>query len=156
MNCWFCEIRSAENRHSKSYVMNGDIDTQKSSSETKVAYNVRHIDIPRCEDCHIRHQYSLFCLAGALVLFLSALAATLFAVYGNLSGWIWALWLGFSIGLLLGTLIVRIAILRGVKTIWQARTLYPEVAELSAKGYRFGHRPKESLTDRGSDDRAGE
>lgn len=156
MNCWFCDIRTAENRHNKSYVMYGDIDTQKSPSETKVAYNVRHVDIPRCEDCHIRHQYSLICLAAALLLLLSAVAAVLFAVYGSLNGWIWALWLGLSAGLLLGALVVRMALLRGVKTIWQARTGYPEVAELSGKGYRFGHRPKESLTNRESDDRTDE
>ena len=56
MACWYCSVRPAEANHMLETNLNGDVDALKSYDQTKVAYNVRHVGIPRCGDCHRRHR----------------------------------------------------------------------------------------------------
>ena len=147
MKCWFCSIREADEKHVLALEMYGDVDAKKTESETKVAYNLRHIEVPRCFDCHSRHVRSFTAVIAALILVLSVAAATLAAVYVWLADWAWALWLGLSLGLLVAALLVRFFALLGIKSIKQAKTVYPEVKELLDKGYKFGRRPKSLITE---------
>lgn len=145
MTCWFCKIRDAAERHALPYEMFGDIDTRSTPSETKVAYNVRHVEVPRCNDCHSRHSHAMLSLIIGGIFLLALIAAVLFALYVESAEWIWAVWLGLSLGLLIGAIAVRFALLRGTLSVYQARKNYPEVKDLREKGYKFGRRPKDSL-----------
>jgi hypothetical protein len=145
MSCWFCSVREAQADHDLAFEMYGDVDAQKTQSQTRVAYNVRHIEIPRCADCHGRHILALYALIGAAALLVSALAALLVGLYGTLVAWAWGLWLGLSFGLMIGLLGCRFFLLKGIHSVHQARTVYPEVKELLEKCYRYGRRPKGQL-----------
>ena len=145
MKCWFCTIRDAISKHALPFEMYGDVDAQKTPSETKVKYNVRHVEIPRCADCHSRHRHAMAALIAAVVLFLSVAAAVILAVLNTAPEWLWGLWAGASAGLLIGVVLTRQATLRGTLSTYFARKNYPEVKELSEKGYRFGRRPKATM-----------
>ena len=154
MTCWFCKVRDAAEKHDLPFEMFGDIDTRSTASETKVAYNVRHVEVPRCADCHSRHRDSVLSMIAAGVFLLSLITAVIFALYVVSAEWIWAVWLGLSAGLLIGALAVNLALLRGTLSTYKARKNYPEVKELRDNGYKFGRRPKDSL--KSGDDEAGE
>lgn len=147
MKCWFCSIREAEVKNVLDLEMYGDVDATKVESETKVAYNVRHIAVPRCADCHSRHIRSLTSIIMTVVLALSAAAAALSAAYGWLDGWVWGLWLGLSLGLAAAGLLVHYFALKGIKSIRQAKTVFPEVKDLLEKCYKFGRRPRNLKTE---------
>ena len=144
MKCWFCTIRDAVTKHALPFEMYGDVDTQKTPSETKVAYNVRHVEIPRCADCHSRHKHVMTALVAAIIFLLSLAAAIILAVWNLVPEWLWGLWAGASAGLLIGAVLTRQATLRGTLSTYYAKKNYPEVKELSEKGYRFGRRPKDT------------
>lgn len=142
MQCWFCSVRDADEAHALHLEMYGDVDAKKTSSETKIAYNVRHIDVPRCADCHSRHVIAFYALILAGAMALGLVAAILVAVFADLAGWVWGLWAGLAAGLLLGALAIRFLILKGINSVHQARTQYPDIVALLEKCYRFGRRPK--------------
>lgn len=154
MKCWFCTIRDAVSKHALTYQMYGDVDTQKTDSETKVAYNVRQIEIPRCADCHSRHQHAFTTLIMVAALLVSLIAAILAGVFELTAEWIWALWAGLSGGMLIGAAITYLTLLRGTLSQFYARKNYPELKDLCEKGYRFGHRPKDtpSIDNKDQDD----
>ncbi len=145
MSCWFCLVREAEADHVLALELYGDVDSRKTGSETKVAYNVRQIEVPRCADCHSRHIIALYAAVGAVLMGIACLVSVLFAVYGWAAAWIWALWLGLTLGLTLGALVARSLSLKGILSVQEARKIYPEVKDLLEKGYRFGRRPKGHL-----------
>jgi hypothetical protein len=122
--------------------MYGDVDAKKTSSETKIAYNVRHIDVPRCADCHSRHVIAFYALILAGAMALGLVAAILVAVIADLAGGGWGVWAGLAAGLLLGALAIRFLILKGINSVHQARTQNPDIVALLEKCYRFGRRPK--------------
>lgn len=145
MNCWFCSVREANAENTWSTEMYGDVDAKKSSSQTQIMYNVRHIEVPRCADCHSRHVIALYAAVLTLVMAVALVVAILFAVYGWSAQWIWGLWAGLAFGLLLGSLAIRFLILKGIFSIRQAKAAYPEIKEMLEKCYRFGHRPRGHL-----------
>ncbi len=151
MNCWFCSVREAYADNTWSTEMYGDVDAKKTSSQTQVIYNVRHIDVPRCADCHSRHVIALYAAVMALVMTVALIVAVLFAVYGWSVQWIWGLWAGLAFGLLLGALAIRFLILKGIYSIKQAKSAYPEIKDLLDKSYRFGRRPKGHLPESDND-----
>lgn len=145
MNCWFCSIREADPEHLFHVEMYGDVDTKKTPSQTKVAYNVRHIDVPRCADCHSRHVVALYAAVIAAVLLVALVIAVLFAVFSWAPQWVWGLWAGLAFGLALGTLAIRFFALKGIYSVRQAKAIYPEIKDLLDKCYRFGRRPRGQL-----------
>ena len=145
MNCWFCSVREAEADHTLLIEMYGDVDTKKTPSQTRVAYNVRHIDVPRCADCHSRHVIALYATILAVIMTVALVVAVLFAFYAWLPQWAWGLWAGLAFGLVLGSLAIRFLILKGIFSIRQAKADYPDIKELLEKGYRFGRRPRGQL-----------
>ena len=144
MRCWFCDVRDAETEHVYQVEMYGDVDTRKTPSQTQVAYNVRHVEVPRCADCHSRHVIAFYALVISLIMVIALAFAILAAVLSWTSQWIWGLWAGLAAGLLLGTLLIRFLILKGIRSIHQARITHPEIKDLLEKCYRFGRRPKGS------------
>ncbi|MBP8988651.1 MAG: hypothetical protein KBG64_00345 [Clostridia bacterium] len=145
MNCWFCSVREADQAHTFYVEMYGDVDTKEMPSQTQIAYSVRHIDVPRCAECHSRHSIARFAAIVAWIMLFSEIAAILFAVMGEIPDWAWGIWAGLSAGLLIGALASRFLVLKGSKTIHRAKTSFPEIKELLEKGYRFGRHPKGQL-----------
>ena len=145
MKCWFCSVREKEDDHASKVEMYGDVDTKKTPSQTQVAYSVRHIEVPRCADCHSRHVIAFYALAAALIMAAILIAAVLAAVFSWVPQWVWGLWAGLAGGLLLGSLLIRFLILKGIRSIRQARAVFPEIKDLLDKCYRFGFRPKGQL-----------
>ena len=144
MSCWFCSVREAEDDHALKIEMYGDIDTRRSPSQTQVAYNVRHIDVPRCADCHSRHQIVSLATIVAAALTVILIAAVLCAVFEWVSPWIWAIAPGLSFGLVLGMLAVRFVAHKSIFSVRQAKANFPEIRGLLEKNYRFGRQPKGS------------
>jgi hypothetical protein len=125
--------------------MYGDVNAQKSELQTKVAYNVQHVSIPRCSDCHSRHIISQYADVLGLIFSVAFLVSILTAVLGWVGPFILGLWMGLAFGLLLGMFGIRFLALKGIYSIRDAKIKYPEVKELLEKGYRFGFRPQNQL-----------
>ena len=145
MNCWFCSVREAAAEHVWSTEMYGDVDTKKTDEQTQVVYNVRHIEVPRCADCHSRHSLALAALVAGFVFLAILAAAVIVAAFTDLPQWIWGLGAGLALGLILGMLAVRFVSLKGIYSIREARREYPQIKESLANCYRFGFRPKGHL-----------
>jgi len=142
MSCWFCSIRDETAEHELAVDLYGEVAAQETKEQTKVAYKVRHVRIPRCADCHSRHNIVRYIDLFSIFLGAVFLLSILFAVFGWIAQWIWALWMGLSFGLLLGSLAAHVLILRGTHSVYRAKTTFPEIKELLEKCYRFGCRPK--------------
>jgi hypothetical protein len=145
MSCWFCSIRDAEMDHVLAVDMYGDVNAQKTELQTKVAYNVQHVSIPRCADCHSRHIISMYADVLGLIFGVVFLVSILAAVFGWAGLFISGLWMGLAFGLLLGMLGIRFLALKGIYSVRDAKIRYPEVKKLQEKGYRFGFRPQSQL-----------
>jgi hypothetical protein len=145
MSCWFCSVRNEEIEHVLAVEMYGDVNAQKTKVQTKVAYNVQHVNIPRCPDCHSRHIISMYSDILGLIFSVAFLVSILVAVFGGVGSLLLGLWMGLSFGLLLGVLGIRFMALKGIYSIRDAKANYPEIKELLKKGYRFGFRPQSQL-----------
>ncbi len=142
MSCWFCQVREAEDLHAFKVEMYGDVDTRQSASQTQVAYNVRHLSVPRCGDCAGRHRIAGLSAVMSLLFAVLLLAAVLSAVFQWVSPWIWGLVAGSSFAFTLSWLGIRSVAHRNILTIRNAKADYPEIRTLLDNGYRFGRRPK--------------
>ncbi len=144
MACWYCSVRPAEANHMLETNLNGDVDALKSYDQTKVAYNVRHVGIPRCGDCHRRHRLAKgargFAALAGISLILSAIAVVLHWLDPLYTG----IWVGLSAGLMLGGLAAGHLVQTGIHTERKSLRQYPEIKELRDKGYRFGIRPRQT------------
>ncbi len=144
MACWYCSVRPAEANHMLETNLFGDVDALKSYDQTKVAYNVRHIGIPRCGDCRRRHRLAkgAYFLAGiAGVSLVAAAAAVGFSWLAPLYSGLWA---GLSLGWMLGAWMAGRMAQSGIHTVRASLRHYPEIKDLRDKGYRFGLRPRKA------------
>ncbi|MBP7402345.1 MAG: hypothetical protein KBA30_06990 [Clostridia bacterium] len=142
MACWFCSIRAAEANHMLETDLYGDVDALKSYDQTKVAYNVRHIGIPRCGDCHARHRVAKAARLFAVLAALSLIAAAVAIGLGWFAELYMGLWAGLSVGLMVGGMIAARVVQKGIHTERKSLKFYPEIMELKEKGYRFGLQPR--------------
>ncbi len=145
MKCWYCSVRDSDEGHSYAFDMHGNVAAEGSGAQTDVTYNVRHVSIPRCADCHARHKLSrLFTLlAGCFALL--ALIALLLLLLTSIDALLPGVLLGLFAGLAVGALMSGHAVLKGIATVQKSRKTYPEVAQLLKECYRFGSRPKEKM-----------
>lgn len=146
MACWFCTVRAAEANHVLETDMYGDVDAVQAYAQTKVAYNVRHIGIPRCGDCHRRHRLALSAKIFTVVMALLLIAGALAIVFEWVPPLYAGLWAGLAAGLMVGALITAVLVQTGIFTERKSRKQYPEIKELLDKGYRFGLHPKDRKT----------
>lgn len=145
MKCWYCSIRDSEEKYAYKLDMYGGVAASSEETQTNIAYNVRHVEIPRCIDCHKKHRIAkIFKILSVLlaVLMLAAFAAFLFDLAEpKLSG----VCLGLTIGLVIASLLAGHFVSYRIKTIRKGRAGYPEVEDLLKQCYRFGVRPKERI-----------
>lgn len=145
MNCWFCSVREADARHVYGLDMHGDVDAQNTETATNIAYSVRHIDIPRCADCHSKHRIAKAAFVFSFVFLALLLAAVVFAVFGWAAPLIVGAWGGLSAGLVIAMLLCASVVQKGIHTLRSSKREYPLVKEMLDKCYRFGLRPKAVL-----------
>jgi len=142
MNCWFCSVREAEAQHRVGMDMHGEVDAQNMQSQTKVAYSVRHIEIPRCADCHSRHRLAKFAQFMGAVFAVVLLAGVIVALFNLLAPYIAGLWAGLALGLVIASLAAGSVAHKGIYSLRDSRAKFPAVKELLNKCYRFGARPR--------------
>lgn len=142
MLCWFCSIREAESKHALDFKMHSVLNAKKDELETKVAYNVKQIIIPRCADCHSRHIRVRFTSIYSFFVTIVLLAAVLASLTGWTAAWLWGVGLGLATGLLAGLLAIRYYALKGIRSVRNAKTDFPEAKTLLESGYKVGWRPK--------------
>ena len=147
MDCWFCSVRPSETNHVLAIEMYGEVDALKKEMQTAVAYKVFHIEVPRCYDCHSRHNSARFAGIFFVLFSISFIFSLFFAAFGFVDQWIWGLWMGFSLGLMIGSLAIRFLVLKNIHSIRQAKISFPEIKELKDKCYRFGYRPRGQVTE---------
>jgi len=145
MNCWFCSVRASEEGHVYEVDMHGEVDAQNVQSQTNIAYSVRHIKIPRCADCHSRHHLAGFAKFMAAVCAALVLAGVVFALFGWAAPFVTGAWTGLALGLVVAFLMAIVIAQKGIHSLRNSRSLYPEVKELLDRCYRFGLRPKAIL-----------
>lgn len=145
MNCWFCLIRESKVEHVLKLEMYGGVETQNTNELTKVAYNVRHIEVARCPDCHSRHLLAKVVQIVDLVLAGILLIAIFFATFKWIEPLFAGIWIGMSAGLIIGLLVAGYFIQRGIYSIRKSKSEYPDVKELLEKSYKFGVLPKTPL-----------
>lgn len=143
MVCWFCGLIEENPKKSLKLDMYGEVDSKTSDTLTKVAYNVRKIIIPRCSSCHSRHSLAKRGVFGLILMLFLTLVLALISLFGVITGfWAGAL-TGLLLGLALAGLAVKVSVLKGIKTIRDAKTKHPSVKELLLKSYKFGKKPKD-------------
>ncbi len=145
MTCWFCSVREADPKHTHGIDMYGEVGVKNDEAQTNVAYNVKHIDVPRCADCHGKHRIAKIARFMSLV-FLALLAiGALSAAFEWTTGFIAGLWCGLAAGLLVACLLSSALVQKGIKSEGKSRSRYPEVLDMLKKQYHFGLRPKEEM-----------
>ena len=144
MACWYCSVRPAEANHMLETNLNGDVDALKSYDQTKVAYNVRHVGIPRCGDCHRRHRLAKGARGFAALAGISLILAAIALVLKWLDPLYTGIWAELSAGLMPGGLAGGYLVQIGIHTERKSLRQYPEIKELRDKGYRFGIRPRQT------------
>ena len=145
MICWFCGKIEENPQKSLKLSMYGEVDSKTSDTLTKVAYNVRKIEVPRCESCNSRHSIaSLGSFFGLILLavLLIAIITTIF-VFSDANAFPLGLIIGSAFGLAIAGFLVKVSVLKGIKTVHNAKTYFPEVKELLIKNYKFGVKPKD-------------
>lgn len=147
MDCWFCSIRPSEANHVLAIEMYGEVDALKKEKQTAVAYKVHHLEVPRCNDCHNRHNIARSAVIFFVIFSISFILSLISAAFGYVDQWIWGLWIGLSLGLMIASLGIRVLALKNIHSIHQAKTSFPEIKELLGKCYRFGYRPKGQVTE---------
>jgi hypothetical protein len=143
MTCWFCAVRESEEKHIYGIDMYGQVGVQGNAADTNVAYNVRHIDVPRCADCHSKHRTAKAARIMSVVFLVILAGGALSAAFQWVPDLIAGLWCGLAAGLLIACLISPALVQKGIKSLRKSRRAFPEVAELLQRQYRFGLRPKE-------------
>ncbi len=142
MVCWYCSVRTAEAKHSYAFDMYGGLGVHNSETETNVAYNVRHIEIPRCADCRAKHGTAKAAMFMSVVFLAVLLGGALSAVFGWVPQFIAGAWCGLAAGLVIASLLSAVLVQKGICTVRASRGKYPEANDLLKKGYRYGTRPK--------------
>ncbi len=145
MKCWYCLVREAESVHDKKFEMYGEVEAKKGDVQTDVAYKVRHVVVPRCADCHSRHRIAARAGLAGIVTLLLLLAGVLALVFHWVPDAVSGIWAGLAAGLAVGALFSRRAAQKGILTVANSRSQYPEIKELLEKCYRFGQRPGKKL-----------
>lgn len=145
MLCWYCSTREAESAHVYKLNMFGAVNAKSSASQTKISYDVRYVEIPRCSDCATRHKTARYMKTLSAIFALVATCAAVALLFNLSNPIIYALILGLAVGLVLTGLIASMMVQKGIKTIRASRHQYPEIIELNKQCYRFGHRPKQSI-----------
>ena len=142
MNCWFCSVREAEEKHVYGIDMHGDVDAQNTGVQTNIAQSVRHIDRPRCADCHSKHRIAKMAKLMSFVLLVLLLGAAVFGIFNWAAPLVVGVWGGLSSGLVIAMLLCASMVQKGIHTLRGCRLEHPLVKELLEKCYRFGLRPK--------------
>ena len=145
MICWFCSLREAQERHTYGIDMYGEVDARKTAALTDVAYRVRHVEVPRCADCHRRHNHARNATILGVVFIIVAIGAILSIVFSWTTPLVSGLWLGLSVGLALASVLAARLIQRGIHPLRKSHSKHPEVQELLKQCYRFGQRPKAGI-----------
>ncbi len=145
MTCWFCSAREGDPKHILGIDMYGEVGVQNNEAQTNVAYNVKHIDVPRCADCHSKHKIAKIARFMSLVLLVLLLAGALTAAFKWVPDLAAGLWLGLAAGLLVACLLSSALVQKGIKSEGKSRSRYPEVLDMLKKQYHFGLRPKEQM-----------
>lgn len=145
MTCWFCSVRDADAKHTYGIDMYGEVGVKNNEAQTSVAYNVKHVDVPRCADCRGKHRIAKAARFMSLVFLVILLGGVLSAAFKWVPDMIAGLWCGFAAGLLIACLLSSALVQKGIKSVSKSRSKYPEVVELLKKQYRFGLRPKEEM-----------
>lgn len=143
MTCWFCSVREAEPKHIHGIDMYGQVGVQGSDSDTNIAYNVRHTDVPRCADCHSKHRIAKIARVMSVVFLVILAGGALSAAFSWVPDIIAGLWCGFAAGLIIACLLSSSLVQKGIKPVRRSCSEYPEVVDLLNKQYSFGLRPKE-------------
>jgi len=141
MICWYCSVREADEKHTCSFDLYGDLDAQKMPVQTDVAYKVRHVLVPRCADCHSKHRLARLAVVAAAVMAVLVIAAALNSIFIWTSPWLAGLLLGLTAGLLIALLLISQAVQKGICSVARSRAKYPEIQELRKLNYQFGARP---------------
>lgn len=142
MVCWYCLVRESEAKHAYSFDMYGGVGVQSSEVQTNVAYNVRHIEVPRCADCRGKHKTAKVLFVSAVVFAATLLVGAAFAAFRWAPDLIAGLWCGFSAGLVIACLLSAALVQKGIHTVKKSRSKFPEASDLLKKGYRHGTQPK--------------
>lgn len=145
MTCWFCSVREADPKHIHGIDMYGEVGVQNNEAQTSVAYNVKHIDVPRCADCRGKHGIAKAARFMSLVFLVALAGGALSAAFSWVDELIAGLWSGLAAGLLIACLLSSALVQKGIKPERKSCSKYPEVVELLKKQYRFGLRPKEQM-----------
>ncbi len=155
MVCWFCNKMEENPQKSLKLSMYGEVDSKTSDAVTKVAYNVRKIDVPRCDSCDSRHKLSSLGSFFGIILFALFLISIVTTVYvlTETTALMMGIIIGLTIGLAVAGLFVKVAVLKGIKTIHNAKKSYPEVKELLIKNYKFGVTPKDYVKESQNDNK---
>lgn len=145
MICWFCSLREAQVKHTYGIDMYGEVDAKTTSALTDIAYRVRHVEVPRCANCHRRHRQARFASDLSVLFFIVAVAAAPAIILKWTPPLISGIWLGLAVGLVLTALVSVKLILKGIHSLRKSHAKYPEIQELLKQGYRFGQRPKAGI-----------
>lgn len=142
MVCWYCLVRESEAKHAYAFDMYGDLGVQSSEAQTNVAYNVRHIEVPRCADCRGKHKTAKALLVSSAIFAAALLVGAAFALFHWAPDLIAGLWCGLAAGLVIASLLSAVLVQKGIHTERKSRGKYPEASDLLKKGYRLGTQPK--------------
>lgn len=145
MTCWFCSARESDPKHIYGIDMYGEIGVQNNEAQTNVAYNVKHIDVPRCTDCHSKHRIAKAARVLSLVFVAALLGGVLSAAFKWVPELLAGAWCGLAAGLVIACLLSSAFVQKGIKSLGKSRSKYPEVVDMLKRQYHFGLRPKDEM-----------
>lgn len=145
MKCWYCSVREASEDRAYAFDMHGNVAAESKDSQTNVAYNVKHIVIPRCEDCHSKHRLATLFKYLCAVFAVIAVATFLLLLFSGMNRTLLGILLGLFLGLSIAAITSCFIIQKGISTVAYSRKKHPDVIELLNQCYRYGSRPKEQL-----------
>ena len=144
MVCWYCLVRESEAKHAYAFDMYGGVGVQSIEAQTNVAYNVRHIEVPRCADCRGKHKAAKALRVLSAVLAVALAAGVAFAAFEWTKALIAGAWCGLAAGLVIACLLSAAYAQKGINTVRKSKRKYPEASDLLKKGYKYGACPKAS------------
>jgi hypothetical protein len=145
MVCWFCDSLQADPQKMLHLSMYGEVDSQTLDSVTKIKYNVVKIDIDRCPLCHSKHRLVRSVTFFSLLFFLLAVIIGIYTFFNAISGLGIGLLIGFLGSFIISGILIRLALLKGIRSIAFAKKHHHQVRELLDKAYHFGNRPKDQI-----------